>query len=83
MKGGGGGHLFSPRLCPSLPAPVWFVSKGEGGWREVVPEPVPQLLTLLSAPPQKQNGSCSTRAVIANLALLLPERAQPSPARSH
>lgn len=43
------------------------------------PKPALQLLTPPSSPPQKKNGSCSTRVVIANLALLLPDRVQHPP----
>lgn len=80
----GEGIIFFPSLCPSLPAPVWLPVEGrEGGgkWQQN-PKPVLQLLTPLF-PPQKEHGSHPTRAFIANLALLLPDRAKPSPTRSH
>lgn len=59
--------------------------EGRGRWQHnpMPTQPAPRLLTPLSSPPQKENGSRSTRAIITNLALLLPDRAQPSPARSH
>lgn len=92
-KKNGGGVIFSPQLLPSSPSlqsglPVKG-REGGGRWRQhpvttPLPPACPAPSHCLSSPPRrKENGSGRTRAVIADLALLLPDRAQPSPARSH
>lgn len=80
----GEGIIFFSQPLPISPRSSLVASRGEGGWGEVATEfqPVLQLLTPLF-PPQKEHGSPPTRAFIANLALLLPDRAKPSPTRSH
>ena len=79
--------FFLPQALPISPASNLLASGGEGGQGEVATKSCALQARIAASPstvpPQKERRSYPARALIASLALPLPDRAQPSPRRSH